>query len=240
MSIKRPGAKLLRKRCYTKLMLSSAVLQWVAAIAMLLDHAGLFLFGGYWPLRLIGRIALPIYMFMLVEGFTHTHSRPKYLMRISIFALISELPWFIMTSIARADYVHNAMFTIMLSFLALLAAERGKAWWLLVPIIAVLASLLKVDYGGFAVILAVMFFLIKKYLQKAPFLRAFYLLAAILLCMGGVAVVNVWSLEWWAALGALPLLLYNGKRGRRMPRYFFYAYYPAHLLVLMVIRLVTF
>ena len=76
-------------------MISSAVLQWIAAVSMVVDHVGLYLFldtTAYEPMRIIGRIAFPLYVFMLTEGFRHTKNKEKYFWRMLIFAFIAQLP----------------------------------------------------------------------------------------------------------------------------------------------------
>ena len=72
-------------------MLSSSALQWIALITMTIDHIGFLLFQKLTILRIIGRIAMPIFVFCLAEGFIHTKSRQKYFMRLGILAVISEL-----------------------------------------------------------------------------------------------------------------------------------------------------
>ena len=73
--------------------ISADALKWIALLTMLCDHAGAVLFAQYPVMRLIGRTAFPLFVWLLVEGFFHTSSRKKYLGRMAFFALVSELPF---------------------------------------------------------------------------------------------------------------------------------------------------
>ena len=77
-------------------MISSAALQWIALITMTLDHIGLYFFPNQILFRIIGRIAMPIFVFTLAEGFIHTKSRQKYFMRLGMLGVISEIVMILM------------------------------------------------------------------------------------------------------------------------------------------------
>ena len=158
-------------------VLSGSALKTIALVTMLIDHTTLtFLHGSkaavftiaghtllwYTFLRGIGRLAFPIYVFLLTEGFIHTRNRKKYGGRLLAFALISEIPWNLLHN-GTVLYIksQNVFFTLFLGFLALCAMDRykndtKKLALMLAPLL--IASLtLKSDYGasGFGFILTV-------------------------------------------------------------------------------------
>ena len=105
--------------------LTSNQLKLLAIVSMVVDHTGAVLFPQYRLLRLIGRAAFPIYVFLLVEGFFHTHSRPKYLLRLSVFALISEVPFDLaLYSQAFNGYRCNVFFTLAIGMVLMMLADK--------------------------------------------------------------------------------------------------------------------
>lgn len=219
-------------------MFTSAVLQWIAVITMLIDHIGCYLLGNFEPFRMIGRLAMPLFIFMLAEGFEKTSSRPRYFARIFVTALIAEIPVYLLHISVMTDYYHNILFTMLLSFLALYATEKGKFWFVAVPLVALAASAFNCEYGAFGVMLAVGFYLVNKYSPKQIFVRFTALLAVLLVTMIPLASYENWPIQLWSICAVIPLALYNGKKGRRLPRYFLYVFYPAHLFIIWLLTLV--
>ena len=197
--------------------LDGTVLKLIACLSMFIDHLGAVCFSGMMGFRIIGRLAFPIYCFLLVEGAVHTRNMKKYILRMGIFALISEVP-FDLAFYHRLVYMghQNVFFTLGLGLLAI--------WFLEHPIeqLDIPDVLYKYGFTGIAVIC------IFYYLRGQPQLK--YPIAAILLAaMGGV--------EVYAVLALIPILLYNGQRGRqtKVMQYGFYIFYPAHLLLIAVL-----
>ena len=222
--------------------ISAATLKWIALITMTIDHfaaSGLFsqlaygMVGWrladqlYMLLRIIGRLAFPIYCFLLAEGFRHTRSRERYAQRLAVFALISETPFDLAACHVVWDWNdQNVFFTLLFGLLALMLAdplyekgEQRKAFFIVLGF-ALAAELLRTDYGFFGVaVIAAMHFLRERTVEK-------YLIAAGLLM--GASTLEV------AALPAFGLMhCYNGRQGRQSGamRLLFYWYYPLHLLV---------
>lgn len=209
-----------------KFGLSGFALKWIAMISMLIDHTGAVLFPQYIQMRMIGRLAFPIYCFLLVEGAVHTSDIRKYEIRLLLFALASELP-FDLAFYTRVDFRHqNVFFTL---FLGLVVVEqyqkrRQKLSSFLIFIAAmVLSEVMHTDYSAAGIVFIVLFYLLYQYKtgKQAVFAAANFL-------MYGT------SVQAYAGLAALPMLLYNGKRGPSM-KYFFYVFYPLHLLSLWLI-----
>lgn len=202
-------------------------LKLLAMLAMTADHIGAVFFPEIPLLRWIGRMAMPVLCFFIGEGLRHTRSPRRYLLRLTGFALLSELP-FDLAFYGGIEWGHqNAYFTLALGLLALWAIQsRGMEGWLLALTAALAAELLGCDYGMYGVLLILL-------LDRFHRARSEQLAGAALLNLAffGLQTQTL-------SLIALPLLwLYNGKRGRD-DRRLFYLYYPAHLCVLGILRFV--
>ena len=191
-------------------------------------------------LRGIGRMAFPIYCFLLVEGFHYTHSRRKYAARLFVFALISEVPFDMALNQSVLEFSYNnVFFTLFLGLLVIMAAdwvmerfssdnltsEIGRITLLVVigMVGCALASyVISCDYGASGVIAIYIMYLLRSK-RELGFALA-------------VVSLGVFSgeLELMALLMLIPLHFYNGTRGKQH-KYFFYAFYPLHLLLLALI-----
>lgn len=214
--------------------LDGRTLKLIACLCMLIDHLGASCFSGVIGLRIIGRLAFPIYCFLLVEGAVHTHDMKKYILRMGIFALISEIPFDLALFHQMIYPAHqNVFFTLGLGLLAIWFIEHpirnldipDNLYRFLVIIAAgLIAEFFHTDYGFTGVAVICVFY----HLREQPQLK--YPIAALLLAaMGGV--------EVYAVLALIPILLYNGQRGRQTKamQYGFYAFYPAHLILIAVL-----
>ncbi|MDI9470973.1 MAG: TraX family protein [Bacillota bacterium] len=173
-------------------------------------------------LRLIGRLALPIFCFLIVEGFRHTSNVRRYCLRLTTFALISELP-FNLALCGRlwAPRHQNVFFTLLLGLLLIVALDRfGLNWRSLVAAALCLGAARygRTDYGYFGVLFIAVLYLLREY-------RVWRSLGFVLMAARSIT----------APLAALPVFFYDGRRDsgkRAAPRWFFYVFYPAHLLLL--------
>lgn len=212
--------------------MTSASLQLLALCTMLVDHVGLTLFPGVFWLRWIGRVSFPVFLFLLSEGFSHTSSRRNYALRLGVFAVISEAPYqFLIWTVYGGSWqlpFQNVFFELLTSFFAIWCASRGRYWLLGTAGAVVVAEILGMDYGGYGVLLAVCFWL----LRGKPWAQVMALAA----CTALYCVAHHNITQAWAVLAALPVALYTGERGRRLPRYTLYVFYPAHLAVLGAVR----
>ena len=177
--------------------------------------------------RCIGRLAIPIFAYMLVEGFRHTRNVRGYALRLGLFALISEIPYDLMfTGQVFYAYEQNIFWSLLLGLLVLIAQEKwvyagaSGRWWKAALIwAAVMAA------SGVALLVSAL----ALYREKRSW--------AVVGILAAVARISIMGLGWiqWLCLAAFPIMaLYNGERGRGN-KYFFYTYYPAHLLVLELI-----
>ena len=219
--------------------LSGNQLKLIAMIAMTADHVGLMFFPESVLLRLIGRLAFPIYAYMIGEGCRHTRSMGKYFGSVAIMAFACQLVyWFAQGSLYQSILVTFSL-SIALCMLAKMATERGGILsWIVfgVGTAAVLfvteflPALLPgtdygIDYGFWGVLIPAGIYLAKNKTAKLSFAAGMLLLIS----------YQVGSIQLYSLL-ALPLLaLYNGQRGRWKLKYLFYIYYPAHLAALYLI-----
>ena len=219
--------ELLRALLQRASVFDSFSLKCVAILCMAADHTGRILFPGEENLIRIGRLAFPIFAFLLAEGFFHTRDRYRYLARLGIFALLSEIP-FDLAFFQTVWYPQrqNVFFTLFISVALMAVLERSREWpeRILEIFIAMwFAEALGADYGFRGVLLVLIF-----YIGRArPW--------------AGLALAGAWNFLWqsavqrFGALAVIPIGLYNGKKGRSL-KYFFYVFYPAHLLLLCMLR----
>lgn len=213
----------------------------IACLAMLLDHIGaIFVPGyyGYYILRILGRIAFPIYCFLLSEGAHYTRDARKYVLRLGVGAVVSEVP-FDLAFYGGLTLAHqNVMLTLLLGFAAL-EAWKHRPDWSRLPIVAALAiaaEWLHTDYGAWGVALVVAFGV----LREQPRWKLVLVLAMILLAMDSAPIpfLGGMPIEVFGMLALIPIFLYSGeKRGQgRGVQFLFYCFYPAHLLLLWALE----
>lgn len=184
----------------------------------------------YEAMRFVGRIAWPVFAFLMVEGFFYTSSRKRYASRLLLFALLSEIPFDLALGDGIWDFSHqNIFFTLLIGFCVLWVMEQMKTLpgYLFFQTAAVVAGcwiafVLQTDYDWRGVILIVVLYLFRS--------NRLLMTAAGCVCL-------LWEAP--ACLAFLPINLYNGRRGFSM-KYFFYLFYPAHLLFLGILRYLVF
>ncbi|MBR1866074.1 MAG: hypothetical protein IJ801_06170 [Lachnospiraceae bacterium] len=192
---------------------------------MLIDHIGYIFFPHILALRAIGRLAFPIFCFLIVEGFYHTRSHVNYLSRLCVFALISEIPFDLafFHTIIYLPY-QNVFITLALGLASLFCLEEMNTHKLyVIPLVLIwgAAYLVHCDYGIGGVILIDMFYLAR----EMPFIR-------LVLCT--LTLYSFGRFELYGVLSMIPITLYNGRRGPNA-KMFFYWFYPLHLLALYAI-----
>ena len=216
--------------------LDASALKWMAVITMLIDH---FAVAIYWQLdnrnyeiyellRYIGRIAFPIYCFLLVEGFFYTKNVKKYIGRCLVFALISEIPFnMAICGSIWCIQAQNVYFTLTLGLCALYFLKKLEGYdfshilgqLAVIAIFSTIAEILEVDYHWKGILFIVMFYYCR---NMERWVR----------CLAGVL---AFGYEITAPLAFIPIYFYNGSRGKQF-KYLFYAIYPLHLLIYGIIR----
>lgn len=212
-----------------KFGINTFTLKMIAIATMFIDHVGAVLFPQVIFLRIIGRIAFPIFAYELVEGFVHTHDVKKYMMRLGAFALISEIPFDLATAGVPLEFGHqNVFFTLFLGLVMLYL--MSKAPTVIVRFIYVLAILLfseflRTDYNSNGLLMILCYYVFRNFK---------------VIKLAGVAFINVFLMSFYqryALLSLIPIALHNGEQGPKCKR-FFYAFYPAHLMILYLITII--
>lgn len=235
----------------------------LAAITMTVDHARHFgILTGVWP-NIVGRIALPVFIYFIVEGSHKTHNLHQYATRLFIVALISEVPFNLMcdNSLYSFNY-QNTIFELLISLMAIIAVQNIKQSkrvniQLILDVFVIFSALilseaLNFDYGIHGVLLAIAFEICyNSSIEKIGVAFSIWLIFGIL-----YSSTYTVSIEWlntdltvqsFSLLAIIPLWLYNGTKGFSLTvrdcskidlfQYFKYLFYPAHLIVLYIIKL---
>ncbi len=221
--------------------LSQEALKLLACAAMLLDHIGATMVPG-WTLRIIGRIAFPIFCFLLAEGAHYTRDPKKYALRLAIGALLSELPFDLAFYGGWTWSSQSVMLTMLLGFGALElmgACEALPLKLLCVLPFAAAAEWLQTDYGGAGVLMIALFGLTRELPHRLPVqLLGMAVICGLIIPGAQISVLGFRvGIELFALLGLIPIALYSGRKittGRAV-QWAFYLFYPVHLLILYAI-----
>jgi len=216
--------------------MNTLYLKLIALITMIIDHTGAVFYPEYPVLRLIGRIAFPIYCFLLVEGYFHTRDVKKYALRLLAFAFISEIP-FDLAFFGRIEYTHqNIFFTLFLGLLAVHFTETSPQNNPIPGMAAILAAIvlsefLRTDYGILGILYIMVFYGMRQVKSMMKILFMILLLTLLNFLLSG-------GLQLYSILAVLFIAGYNGKPGPRSAflKYGFYAAYPVHLLVIYLLK----
>lgn len=247
-----------KKEDPVKLEFTAGMLKIFACIIMLIDHIGaaVIYYGFHFDdkanppadkirtlyifMRLTGRLAFPIFCFLIVEGYKHTRNVWKYLRNLLIFGLISEVPFDLAFNV-KFFYLksQNVYFTLALGLLMVIAFDkmtqgnflkaglkRQAAAIALAAIPVALGFLLQTDYGGLGVLLIFTFYLFGK-----------NEMLGVVTNVATLTFIN--PTELLSCFDFYLIKKYNGQKGISL-KYFFYLYYPVHLLILVVIRYLVF
>ena len=242
--------------------MSSFALRLIAIICMAIDHTADCLVprGDLWTvMRIIGRLAFPIYCFLIAEGIAHTRSAGKYIARVGAFALFSEVPFDLCFHEKFLESnSQNVLFTLTLGLCAASFAKfvdenkpKIKARLrsdkefpcalvsiLITVIVCVplvwLGGALHTDYGSFGVVMVLCAYAFRREppLMKRPLSPA---------ALAGLNLSVHWGdyLQPYASLSGLILAAYNGKPGTKKYQRLFYWFYPVHLLFLYLIQVIS-
>lgn len=211
--------------------LSGSALKVIAVISMVIDHSAYYLMEHetllYEVMRCFGRIAFPVFAFLIAEGFQHTRNRIKYFLLLLGFAVVSEVPWYLLNG---ADGTHNVLFTLALGVMALAAIKVLKKDGILcgavILSIAGFATWSGVDYEWRGILMMVVFYLLGNVSNPSfPSGRKAQLFCAFPLMMH-YGIVG-------ALLACLVIACYDGTHGfihGKVAKYGFYAFYPVHMV----------
>ncbi len=229
----------------------------LACFCMFIDHLGYILFPSVLLLRYVGRLALPIFSFLIAEGSLHTKNKTKYFFSVFGLAVLCQSAFMLEALFTKKDlsFYFNILFTFSFSillcyaFLGLKNAVNNKqkekalkcgAVFIIILalsifIIEILPSLvnkeLYFDYGIAGALLPIFALIFK---DKRLRLISFFIGITLL----NLLTYKILNYTWLSYLALLPLSFYNGKRGKRSLKYFFYAFYPTHLAILYLIKFI--
>ncbi|BBM43306.1 TraX family protein [Leptotrichia wadei] len=212
--------------------MSLFILKIIGIVTMFLDHYH-YIVGGSEILNVIGRIAFPIFAFTLNEGYVHTRSLKKYLLRLFIFAVSIQMP----SILFGYDYPMNIFFTLFLGLLSIYIFNLKKMnvilKIILIGFVLFLSQKFKLDYGIYGILVIINFNIFRN--NKFKILMNF-----LVLNIYNVIFPKVFDLpdtQLFSLISLVFIFMYNGKKGRSM-KYFFYLFYPIHFFILEVIKFI--
>ena len=233
-----------------RIALSGTTLKLLAMLCMTVDHMGLLLFGNFWLCRLIGRLAFPIFAYMIAEGCRYTRHKVRYLLILLGEGLLCSAVYYIAEGSLEQNILITFAFSVFLTFGLFYLKEQinrqpvspGKLLLALFWVLGTLAAVFflgfpppflkdagfSLDYGAIGVLCPVIVAILPD--RRSRWLGLAAALVLLAFSMGG-------GRQWFGLLALIPLFFYSGKRGRFSLKYLFYAYYPLHLLALEGIRM---
>ena len=222
--------------------MNSFVLKIIACITMFIDHVGYVIFNSFSWFNYIGRLSFPIFAFQISEGFVHTKNVKKYLLRLFIFAVLSQIPFICFLSTITNDFRLNVIFTLILGLLSIIVYNKNKLLGIFVTIIlGIFANITNCDYSFYGVAITFLFYAFrdKKFLMAFSFILTtliHYTIEILMYLENGVEILMQVLLFYLplaisTSLSIIIILLYNKKNGPNT-KYFLYIFYPLHLLIL--------
>ncbi len=235
--------------------LTATQIKVIAIIAMTLDHIAYTFLPAetalHYIMHLVGKTTAPIMCFFLAEGFRYTHDKKKYFLRLLLFAAISQPVYYIFifgsTPKNLLQYLSsmNILFTLLLGFICLLILMREKLS-MKVKIILTALTITFGQFGDWGYIIPIwtiifFFFNKEKYMMPAAFIAATIIILP-LTFLKYFDSFAAFSYNYGALLALIPIQLYSGERDRsssplkkKINRWFFYVYYPMHMIVIFII-----
>ena len=230
--------------------MSSFALHIIAMIFMLCDHMWATILDYEW-LTCIGRIAFPIFAFLITEGYIHTSNINKYIKRMVIFAIITEIPFNLMVSASPIYPFHqNVLWTFVISLLTLkyLNFDNTKNIFksiLIIILAIIIATITMCDYFGAGVMMVVGFYIFR----KSKLLQLLMMIYVNMILIQGYSYpidiagyTYYFPQQGFAIVSLIFIWLYNGKQGYHAKwfKIFCYAFYPLHMLILYILTIVLF
>lgn len=230
----------------TERIIPQEVLKIIACVTMLIDHFGAAIVPTlpidnmvdvYYSCRIIGRMAFPIYCFLLCEGMHHTKNTGRYILRLAIGILLAELPFDLLFEGGFSWASQSVMVTLTLGAVMvwLMNKTDNKIFKALLALpFALLAELANSDYGGWGIAMIAVFAIVEQLPLQILCLGALsVLMPSAKVALGGMSV----SVQMFSILGMLPIYFYSGEKltDNRAVQWGFYLFYPLHLLILWVV-----
>lgn len=229
--------------------ISSFGLKVIAMVTMLIDHMAVVFAANnivlYHVMRGIGRLSFPLFCFLLVEGFFYTRNRTKHCINLVLFALISEVPYDMFAGSIFDMKKQNVIFTLLIGFIMIWVLDsilyetnkntgkkvRREGFFdtviglIVVFVCLVIAYVFNPTYSFAGIILILLF-----YVTHGKHIGT--IVSNIIFNMG----LYTFGTQWLGTFSAIIIEFYNGKPGNKKWKYFFYVFYPLHLLILAIIK----
>lgn len=224
--------------------MNAFVLKIIACITMFMDHISYAIPGNTAWLNYIGRLAFPIFAFQISEGYIHTKNIKNYVLRLVIFAIISQIPYSLFyTIIAPGKFVLNVVFTLLLGLISIIIYDKYDKYAGIISAICfgAIAELAHFDYGFYGVAIILLFYIFRN--NKALLVTGFELatityfsITILSYYKDGITMLNrafqwYWPYAVCTMLAIFPILLYNKKKGPNT-KHLLYLFYPLHLLLI--------
>jgi len=214
------------------------LLKWIAIITMTVDHVGAVLYPEFTVLRFVGRLSFPLFAYLLILGMENTRNVRNYFTRLFIFALISQVPFFLAIGIEPFEHL-NIFFTLSFGLLFVYFFKKGSV----LAFIPILVSfLVPFAYGIYGIAMIGCMYILRRNTKLG---------VALLVLLNTMFLVPL-SSQFFSIITIPFILLHkNGSltttsestEAFKIPlwrKYFFYAYYPLHLTLLYIIKLYFF
>jgi len=210
--------------------MNALIIKIIAITTMLIDHAGHVLFPNEIIFREIGRVAFPLFAFLIANGAIYTKNINKYLARLGILAIISE-PLFDLMSGKQINFFTdtNIFYTLFLAVLSIAIWKKSKLLGCTAFLIFIsLATYIRVDYGGLGVAFIICLYLVKNNKMFSSVIIAFFMWR----------LYGVSNFFFVSLVSIIPILLYNNEQGfnNKITQWGFYFFYPLHILILILLR----
>lgn len=222
-------------------------LKLIAAITMVFDHAAIIFLppdsNAYSIFRLIGRISFVLFAYMIAEGFHKTKNFKNYILRLAVLALGIELFLIGFYLVFEINYIlqFNIIWTLLLGLISLFLFYHNNQYLkLLVIPIVVISEYLGLSYGAYGVLMILFFGLYNNKftnLFHLVFLNLLFIDQPLLSLTNLAEYAKFPAIQWFSVMGIVFIFLYNGNFGKYRLKWFFYIFYPAHLVVLYLINL---
>ena len=224
-----------------RISVDSFTLKMIAITAMVADHVGYLFFPQIMIFRIVGRLTLPIMAFLITEGYRRTRDVKRYMVRLGIFALISMMPYHLVFQHSYFNMLFDLLFGLITIYVSDMLDKEWKKWGV-VLFFFIIAFLIGTDGALGASVLVYLFHRYRNNFKKMTCAMVIlYFLQVIGLVIMSIFTNNsniIHNYTTWIrpfALCSLFLIYkYNGKRGKNI-KYFFYVFYPGHLLILYLI-----
>jgi hypothetical protein len=208
---------------------------------MVIDHVSKAFFPENIPMEIIGRIAFPLFAYCIAVGCLYTHSLKKYVLRLFVFALISQ-PFVVLAHLDNGDSLiqnilsPNIFFTLLAGVIAISACMNlKKRWWLFIIPIA-MEIFIGLDYGFYGIVLMLIFYLCRDHSWLSALLVVAWT-AWMWLSGDFVSIFGFGIDKQLCSLLALPLIYFHTSFNPKINKYFFYAFYPAQWLAIFLLKM---